>query len=705
MSKVIILGVKDLRKLIKKRIKNRYDCNIIVTGYVGVGKCQPKGSKILMANGSWKDIENIKVGNEVISQNTKGNTTYEKVIALHNRFEEDCYDILEEHSNKLLYSCAGNHEIPLFKNNPLNRCYDYKIINAKNLSKFSQKCKNRFYSLSSFPLEFKSEEPKIEPYSLGVWLGDGHFSHNEYKKSNPNFNKDNTINGYWKTLKSGKTIWTKKHYKNIHRLEYLYRLSRQLGITSDDFDIIKEVSKFYPIMSIYQKKDTTAKNYRFSMNGKLAKQLIELGLEGKGSGTKFIPSSCLIASKKFRLKLLAGIIDTDGYISKNNSLSVTTKSKQLAEDIRNLTFSLGGQSTIKKIKKGIKKIGFAGEYYYIKISFSDNTILNLKVKRKKNRLKKVSYNRNHIYIKCFKGSPSMVYGFSITGKSKLYITDNWMLTHNSTFLYQLFKKFRGFKIEDKLTYKRDEMIKLIRDYKNSYCWADELIGSAFKRNFFEREQIKLIEILTRYRSNFNIVGGALPVFLTLDKELLKLFRVHVQVISRGTAVLHLPKTGRMYSDDFWDTKYNKTLEEKWSKKREKNPLFKIPYHKYSTFKAYIFFAPLTKEEEDKYEILKEQKRAIAEGISEEDKTNDNFYKKILPMIKEGKLSNKDLLNICLFNDKKLSSVKSMLGAMLRDEGKGETLKDFLTKKTNDNGTTNSYNNNTPPPSDVDVNDL
>ena len=38
MSKVLILGVKDLRKLVRKRIKNRYDCNIIVTGKVGVGK-------------------------------------------------------------------------------------------------------------------------------------------------------------------------------------------------------------------------------------------------------------------------------------------------------------------------------------------------------------------------------------------------------------------------------------------------------------------------------------------------------------------------------------------------------------------------------------------------------------------------------------------------------------------------------------------
>ncbi len=275
----------------------------------------------------------------------------------------------------------------------------------------------------------------------------------------------------------------------------------------------------------------------------------------------------------------------------------------------------------------------------------------------------------------------------------------------SSFIYQFFKKFRGFKIEDKLTYKRDEMIRLIRDYTNSYCWADELIGSAFKRNFFEREQIKLIEILTRYRSNFNIVAGALPVFFTLDKELLKLFRVHIQIISRGVGVLHLPKSGRMYSDDIWDVKYNKSLEEKWSKKRERNSSFKIPYHKYSTFKAYIFFAPLTIEEEKKYEMLKEQKRTEAEIVDNGENEKSNFYNKILLMVKDKKLDNNELLKICIFNDKSYSSVKTRLGQMLRDEGSEKTLRDFLKGSGRKNDSINSYNNNTPPPSDVDVNDL
>ena len=273
----------------------------------------------------------------------------------------------------------------------------------------------------------------------------------------------------------------------------------------------------------------------------------------------------------------------------------------------------------------------------------------------------------------------------------------------STFIYQLFKGFRGFKIEDKLTYSRTELIHLIKDFKRSQVWADELISSGFKRNFFDREQIQLIEILTKYRNNFNVVAGALPIFFTLDKELLKLFTVHIQVIKRGTAILHLPRAGRMYTDDIWDIKHNKVLEESWSKKLEKNPNFKIPYHKLSTFKAYILFDELSPEEKEKYENLKRIKREEVLKPEEEENKN-NFYKKLLPLIKEGNFSGKDLLNTCLINGKNYSSVKSRLNQMLKDEGEGKSLRDFVTfegrKKKED-----VINNKSATGYLIDVNDL
>jgi hypothetical protein len=273
----------------------------------------------------------------------------------------------------------------------------------------------------------------------------------------------------------------------------------------------------------------------------------------------------------------------------------------------------------------------------------------------------------------------------------------------STFLHHFFKNFRGFKIDEKLTYKRSEMIHLIKDFKNSYCWQDELIGSGFKRNFFEREQIELITVLTKYRNNYNIVGGAVPIFFTLDKELLKLFGIHIHIIKRGVGIVHLPREARMFTDDLWDTKVNAKLEEKWSNKIQNNPKFKIRYNRYTTFSGFVFFPPLKKKEEEYYEMLKETKREELEVNDKEELKKNNFYLKLFDMVKEKKLDKQQLINICNLNNKSFSSVKSRLNQMFQDDGNGQTLRNFLIvdRKKNDRDIIYKYNDR---PTDIISND-
>ncbi len=261
----------------------------------------------------------------------------------------------------------------------------------------------------------------------------------------------------------------------------------------------------------------------------------------------------------------------------------------------------------------------------------------------------------------------------------------------STFFFKFFNKFPDFKIEDKLIYKRDEMIKLIRDFKHSYCWNDELISSANKRKFYDVEQIELLEILTKYRNHLNIVGGAVPIFFSLDKELLKLFGMHINIIDRGIGVVHLPREGRMFSDDLWDVKINSKLEEKWSAKIQKNPKFKIPYHKYTTFAGYVYFGAMTPKQEEYYEHLKSIKRGDKDIKDEQ--PQESFFDRVLRLLKEKKLDDKGLFLLCSYEGKKLSSVKVSLNRMLKDEGSNQTLKDLL-KDTNNNSNTNILHNTT-----------
>ena len=121
------------------------------------------------------------------------------------------------------------------------------------------------------------------------------------------------------------------------------------------------------------------------------------------------------------------------------------------------------------------------------------------------------------------------------------------------------------------------MIHLIRDYKKSYAFADELISIGNKRKFYDIEQILLIETLTKFRSNYNIVAGCVPIFFSLDKELLKLVSMHIQVVERGLAIIHMPIRNRIFSDDIWDVSINQKQENYWSKIRRKNPNYKPKY--------------------------------------------------------------------------------------------------------------------------------
>ena len=260
-------------------------------------------------------------------------------------------------------------------------------------------------------------------------------------------------------------------------------------------------------------------------------------------------------------------------------------------------------------------------------------------------------------------------------------------TGKSSLLIKFFNKFPDFKLKDKLVYKRNDMIHLIRDYKKSYILADELISIGNKRRFYDIEQVELIEVLTKYRNNYNIVAGCIPIFFSLDKELLKLISLHIQVVERGLAIIHMPIRNRIFADDIWDININQKLENFWSKKRRENPNYKPKYWKYTTFAGFLPFSQLSEKQEQLYERLKQEKRSESEGgIGNE--PQESFYDKVLKMLKEKKLDEQGLLQICLFEGKKLSSVKVQLNRMLKDEGENKTLGDFLKDRTTTKDNTN-----------------
>lgn len=358
------------------------------------GKCQIKGSKVLMSSGTWKNIEDVVIGDEIVSPQIDGSHKFSKVIRTHNRFDYDVYEVREKtRRRRLLYTCAGNHDIPIIRpplqsRNETERTLDH--FEASKMAKLNND-KSSFVSFTTTAIEYRQPNSEIDPYSLGVWLGDGNF----------------TKNGF--------------------------------GITTSHYEFIEGIMEAYPndfIKPIVDYRCNGVIGHRMSVVGTFAQQLKNVKLYSMKSGTKFIPTECLLSDIEYRRKLLAGIIDTDGYIDKANAMSVSTKSEQLAKDIETLAHSLGAFSSIRKIRKGIKSIGFVGDYFDVSVQFQNKNVLPLR-SIKKNRIRETAHNPRNIAIECVRTKSQQVYGIETDSPSKWYVTDNWMITHNTTFIEEV----------------------------------------------------------------------------------------------------------------------------------------------------------------------------------------------------------------------------------------------------------------------------
>ncbi|HKL24143.1 MAG TPA: LAGLIDADG family homing endonuclease, partial [Candidatus Nanoarchaeia archaeon] len=517
-------------KILPDLQKKDKDCFIAIDGSEG---CQPAGEKVLMADGSWKNVENIKKGDLVLSPQEDGSHKYSKVLKTYEWFDKETYEVREKNRKKRkLYSCSHNHIIPMNvkifpRKNGERKAEDsyWSIRNyqADYLCKLSDGFKKDSTTLLSFPIEkFKGRENcEIEPYSLGVWLGDGHFREALSYKKNEKYGKKSFVKGHWRNFNDGKKIWQREHYRDYDYPINLREYNRELGITTEDIEIIEEVSKHYKISNIQRKKGTKAKLFRFSINGEFSDLLIKYGLQGKNSGNKFIPEKALKSDLEYRKKLLAGLVDTDGYYDREkNSYSITTKSKKLAEDIYQIVRSIGGRGSISKTKKKIKKLGFEGEYYIVNF-YLGKLQLPVKLKRKKSKKETFYLSSNRCSIDVKKSSGKKVYGFTLDSESKWYITEDYIITHNSgksTVALQIGKYADPTLTLDRVVFNAEDFRKKILEAKKGQCVIfDEAFTGLASTSSISKINNTLKNLMMQMRQKNLFVVIVLPSFFLLDK--------------------------------------------------------------------------------------------------------------------------------------------------------------------------------------------
>lgn len=379
---------ETIKRLISNYNKNKKR-NLIVLA-TGLGKCLKIDTPVLMYDGSIKKVQDIVVGDQLMGPDS----TPRNVLSLA-RGSERMYDVVPTKGET--WGCNESHILSLVCNNKKRKEYGQIVdISVKDYLKKSATFKHT-HKLFKVGVDFEEKELPVHPYLLGLWLGDG------------------TTNGRAVCITNTDTEiqqWVKDHCNSI-------------GLTLN----IRENKNRAPTLSLVDPKAT------WKHRNKLTKAFEDLNLWNN----KHIPKHYLTSSVEQRLQLLAGLIDTDGYLVEG-VYEITTKFDKLKEDIIYLARSLGLFVSFRKKRSTIKSIGFEGEYWRLFISGDLNKV-PCRVERKKAKLRKQIKDPLRTGFTLVDKGIGNYYGFVIDGDHRFLLGD-FTVTHNTTIATELHKLFK-----------------------------------------------------------------------------------------------------------------------------------------------------------------------------------------------------------------------------------------------------------------------
>lgn len=360
---------------------------IIVAGRPSMGKCFGKGTQILMYSGEVKAVEEIRVGDMLMGDDS----TPRRVLSLaHGR--EAMYWVRQ---NKAIdYRVNESHILSLKRSRTEGKHKNGDVLNIP-LADYI-KASNKFqsnYKGYKVAVEFAEQALPICPYFLGLWLGDG-------------------------TSASVDIATT-----DVEVIDYLRDYAQQLNLyLTEKLATDKHGNDKCPIYSVSSQKKGNHQN-----NFSLQKILRELDL----LNNKHIPQLFLANSHANRLQLLAGLIDSDGYYaSKYKMYEITQKNLTLAKQIKFLCDSLGFRTSLIEKQASIKKTGYQSTVYRVRFSGDVNTI-PVKVTRKKAAVWTSNRTWQQTGISVEYDKVDDYYGFEIDG-NRLFLLEDMTVVHNTT---------------------------------------------------------------------------------------------------------------------------------------------------------------------------------------------------------------------------------------------------------------------------------
>lgn len=346
--------------------------------------CHIKGTKVIMADGSLKAVEDIKIGDKLLGPDN----TPRKVLELHSG-QDMMYKIIPANGDPQIVN--SKHLIYcLEKGKP-------STITAETYyNKYQRQIRVRdnYKLIKSGKIKFRHQDVPLDPYLFGLWLGDGDTARTRFTNSDPEV------------------------------IKYLIDFAEKNNI---DYKLEKCTNS-----------DICYHLHYIGKNNFVNSTLKKIGV----IGNKDIPDVYMYNSKEVLLSMLAGLIDTDGdYEPSKHIMEITQYEgrKHIIDKCAFICRSLGMRVTVSSrlskertmrgriIKGGVRQ-------WRLRILFGHSQIPTL-IKRKQSverdkTIYKASKNPLACTFKIEKYGLDTYYGFSLDG-DQLFMTSDFIICHNS----------------------------------------------------------------------------------------------------------------------------------------------------------------------------------------------------------------------------------------------------------------------------------
>ena len=265
------------------------------------GRAQPLFTKVLTPTG-FQPIGELTVGDSVIGSD--GRPT--EVLGVYPQGFKDIYRVHTQDGSSTLAS--GDHLWSVHTRDDRRRGKPARVLQTKEMIGNLRAAHYHRYELPllSAPVSFETRPVPLDPYALGLLLGDGCFS----CPATPTFATADP------------------------------ELAEALGQLIPGVELRRKTNVDYVLNRIRRPGEV------ITIENPVTGAMRRLGLAGKKSNNKFVPEDYLFNSPGVRLAVLQGLFDTDGgpvtQQGRTCRVQYTTVSDRLRDDVTFLVQSLGG---------------------------------------------------------------------------------------------------------------------------------------------------------------------------------------------------------------------------------------------------------------------------------------------------------------------------------------------------------------------------